>query len=394
MGIAGTTTGHRGDDLVAMRVPFVDLKRQADGLRAEFDAAFHSVVERAAYTMGPELAQFEEAFAHFCGCHHAIGVSSGTDAVKLALVAAGVQPGDDVIVPANTFIATAEAVSHIGATPVFVDCLESNGLMDTAAVGPAVTPRTTAVVPVHLYGQPVDMDALAEVASAHGLAVVEDACQAHGATYKGRPAGSFGITAAFSFYPGKNLGALGDGGAVTTNDAAAAETVRLFRNHGQADKHTHQVVGYCDRLHNLQAALLLVKLPHLAAWNEARRIAARDYDSGLAGRDGVTVTDLGEWGEAVYHLYVVMVEGRDGVRERLAERGVESGIHYPVPLHLQPAYARLGYAQGDFPVSERRAARILSLPMFPEITREQRAYVLASLAEAVAPTDLRGGERE
>ncbi len=293
MGSAGTTTGHRGDDLVAMRVPFVDLKRQAEGLRAEFDAAFHSVVERAAYTMGPELAQFEEAFAHFCGCDHAIGVSSGTDAVKLALLAAGVQPGDDVIVPANTFIATAEAVSHIGATPVFVDCLESNGLMDTAAVGPAVTPRTTAVVPVHLYGQPVDMDALAEVASAHGLAVVEDACQAHGATYKGRPAGSFGITAAFSFYPGKNLGALGDGGAVTTNDAAAADTVRLYRNHGQTDRYTHQVAGYCDRLHNLQAALLLLKLPHLAAWNEARRIAARDYDSGLAGRDGVTVTELG-----------------------------------------------------------------------------------------------------
>ena len=184
-------------------------------------------------------------------------MSSGTDAVKLALIAAGVRPGDEVIVPANTFIATAEAVSHIGAMPVFVDCLESNGLMDTAAVGPAVTPRTTAVVPVHLYGQPVDMDALAEVAAAHGLAVVEDACQAHGATYKGRPAGSLGDTAAFSFYPGKNLGALGDGGAVTTDDAHAAETVRLYRNHGQQDKYTHRVVGYCDRLHNLQAALLL-----------------------------------------------------------------------------------------------------------------------------------------
>ncbi len=203
-----------------MHVPFVDLKAQAVELRAEFDAAFRSITERAAYVMGPELTQFEEAFAAFCGCSHAVGVSSGTDAVKLALVAAGVRPGDEVIVPANTFIATAEAVSHVGATPIFVDCLESNGLMDTAAVGPAVTPRTTAVVPVHLYGQPVDMDALAEVASAHGLAVVEDACQAHGATYKGRPAGSMGHTAAFSFYPGKNLGALGDGGAVTTNDPA------------------------------------------------------------------------------------------------------------------------------------------------------------------------------
>jgi dTDP-4-amino-4,6-dideoxygalactose transaminase len=365
-------------------VPFVDLKIQAAELRAEFDAAFGSVLERAAYTMGPELREFEDRFAAFTGCSHAVGVSSGTDAVKLALIAAGVRPGDDVIVPANTFIATAEAVSHIGATPVFVDCLESNGLMDTAAVGPAVTPRTTAVVPVHLYGQPVDMDALAEVASAHGLAVVEDACQAHGATYKGRPVGSLGATAAFSFYPGKNLGALGDGGAVTTNDPAAAETVRLYRNHGQEDKYTHRVAGYCDRLHNLQAALLLVKLPHLAAWNEARRTAARDYDSALGGRHDVAVTELGDRLEAVYHLYVVMVEDRDGVRERLEAAGVDSGIHYPVPLHVQPAYDGLGYSAGDFPIAERRAGRILSLPMFPEIDQSQRAYVVAALDQALA----------
>lgn len=367
-----------------MHVPFVDLKIQAVELRAEFDAAFRSITERAAYVMGPELTQFEEAFAAFCGCSHAVGVSSGTDAVKLALIAAGVRPGDEVIVPANTFIATAEAVSHVGATPVFVDCLESNGLMDTAAVGPAVTPRTTAVVPVHLYGQPVDMDALAEVASAHGLAVVEDACQAHGATYKGRPAGSMGHTAAFSFYPGKNLGALGDGGAVTTNDPAAAETVRLYRNHGQEDKYTHRVVGYCDRLHNLQAALLLVKLPRLAGWNQARRLAATDYDAALVGRHGVWVTDRSEAIEAVYHLYVVMVDDRDGVRQRLGERGVESGIHYPVPLHVQPAYQGLGYGVGDFPVAERRAERILSLPMYPEIDQAHRDYVVAALGQALA----------
>jgi dTDP-4-amino-4,6-dideoxygalactose transaminase len=390
--IAGTTTGHRGDDLVAMHVPFVDLRRQAEGLRADFDAVFRSVVERAAYTMGPELAQFEEVFARFCGCDHAIGVSSGTDAVKLALLAAGVQPGDDVVVPANTFIATAEAVSHLGATPVFVDCLEGTGLMDPAAIGPAVTPRPTAVVPVHLYGQTVDMDAVFEAASRHGLAVVEDACQAHGATYKGRPAGSLGITAAFSFYPGKNLGALGDGGAVTTNDPAAADTVRLYRNHGQTDRYTHQVVGYCDRLHNLQAALLLLKMRHLAAWNDARRAAARDYDSAMVGMDGVAVTEARDGNEVVYHLYVVTVDERERIRERLGELGVESGVHYPVPLHIQPAYAKLGYAQGDFPVAERRAARMISLPMFPEITREQRAYVVASLAEAMDPTDPRGGE--
>ena len=384
MGIAGATTEHRGDGLATMHVPFVDLRIQAVELRAEFDAAFGSILERAAYTMGPELAQFEEAFAALCGCDHAVGVSSGTDAVKLALIAAGVRPGDDVIVPANTFIATAEAVSHVGATPVFVDCLEGNGLMDVAAVGPAVTPRTTAVVPVHLYGQTVDMDALTEVVSRQGLAVVEDACQAHGAAYKGRPAGSLGDTAAFSFYPGKNLGALGDGGAVTTNDRAAADTVRLYRNHGQEDKYTHRVAGYCDRLHNLQAALLLVKLPRLAAWNEARRVAATDYDSALAGRHGVTVTEQGDNVEAVYHLYVVMVDDRDGVRQRLGEWGVESGIHYPVPLHTQPAYQSLGYSLGDFPVAERRAARILSLPMFPEIDTAQRAHVVAALEQALA----------
>lgn len=384
MGIAGATTENRGDGLATMHVPFVDLKRQAVELRAEFDAAIASVIDRAAYTMGPELQQFEEAFAAFCGCSHAVGVSSGTDAVKLALVAAGVRPGDEVIVPANTFIATAEAVSHIGATPVFVDCLEGSGLMDPAAVGPAVTPRTTAVVPVHLYGQPVDMDALAEVAATHGLAVVEDACQAHGATYKGRPVGSLGVTAAFSFYPGKNLGALGDGGAVTTSDPAAAEVVRLYRNHGQEDKYTHRVIGYCDRLHNLQAALLLVKLQRLAGWNEARRGAARDYDSTLEGRHGLTLTEVADGREAVYHLYVVMVEDRDGVRQQLGERGVESGIHYPVPLHLQPAYEGLGYGVGDFPVAERRAERILSLPMFPEIDSAQRAYVVAALEQALA----------
>jgi len=382
--IAGATTESRGDGLAAMRVPFVDLKRQATELRAEFDAVIASVIDRAAYTMGPELSRFEEEFAALCGCAHAVGVSSGTDAVKLALLAAGVRPGDEVIVPANTFIATAEAVSHVGATPVFVDCREGDGLIDPAAIGPAVTPRTAAVIPVHLYGQPADMDAVLRVATERGLAVVEDACQAHGATYKGRPVGSLGTAAAFSFYPGKNLGALGDGGAVTTNDAGAADLVRLYRNHGQEDKYTHRVVGYCDRLHNLQAALLLVKLRRLASWNAARRAAARDYDSAFAGNDGVTVTQVSGAVGAVHHLYVVMLEDRDGVRQRLGERGVESGIHYPVPLHLQPAYAGLGYGTGDLPVAERRAARILSLPMFPEIDAAQRAHVVAALGQALA----------
>ena len=275
-------------------------------------------------------------------------------------------PGDEVFVPVNTFIATAEAVSHIGAVPVFVDCLEETALIDPAALEAAAEEHeglATAVVPVHLYGQPCDMDAIQEVADRHGLAVVEDACQAHGASYKGRPCGSMGVTAAFSFYPGKNLGALGDGGAVTTASAAAAERLRLLRNHGQAGKHTHRVVGYCDRLHNLQAALLSVKLARLQAWNEARRAAAERYAAGLT-RTSRRAADGRQRRRRthVFHLYVVrLLDGdtdlRDTVRERLAAAGIESGIHYTRPLHLQPAYAHLGYRRGEFPVAERLAPR-------------------------------------
>jgi len=381
---AGATLVNRSDGTAAMHVPFVDLKIQAVHLRGEYEAALWSVIDRAAYTMGPELEQFEGAFAAFCGCAHAIGVSSGTDALKLALIAVGVKPGDEVIVPANTFIATAEAVSHIGARPVFVDCLADSGLIDPEAIGPAMGPRTTAIVPVHLYGRPADLDAVQRAADAHGLAVVEDACQAHGATWRGRPVGSFGAAAAFSFYPGKNLGALGDGGAVTTRDDAVAAKARLYRNHGQIDKYTHQVVGYCDRLHNLQAALLLVKLAHLPAWNEARRNAARDYDRRLSGIGGVEAPERADGFEEVHHLYVVSAPARDEVRAKLADAGVETGIHYPVPLHLQPAYGDSGHGAGDFPNAEHRAGRIISLPMFPEISEAQRAYVVAELERALA----------
>lgn len=381
---AGATIVEGADGTAPAHVPFVDLTIQAQTLRREFDAALWSVIDRAAFTLGPELERFEQAFAELCGCSFAVGVSSGTDALKLALLAAGVRPGDEVLVPANTFIATAEAVSHIGATPVFVDCREDDGLIDPAGIGPAVTPRTTAVVPVHLYGHPVDWDAVARAADRHGLVLVEDACQAHGAVYKGRRVGSLGTAAAFSFYPGKNLGAFGDGGAVTTDDEALAARLRLYRNHGQEDKFTHRVVGYCDRLHNLQAALLLVKLPHLAAWNEARRNAARDYDAALSGIAGVKIPVTQRQVEAVYHLYVVEVEQRDEMRRRLGEMGVATGIHYPVPLHLQPAYRHLGYGDGDFPAAERRAKRIVSLPMFPEIDERQRARVIAALRQALA----------
>ena len=374
-----------------MRVPFVDLQVQARELHDELDAALWSVIDRGAYTLGPELREFEASFAAFCGCAHAVGVSSGTDAVKLALLGAGVAPGDEVLVPANTFMATAEAIAHVQARPVFVDCLEDSALIDPAALRAAAARHAktaTAVVPVHLYGQSCDMDAIQDIADHYGLAVVEDACQAHGATYKGRPCGSMGAAAAFSFYPGKNLGALGDGGAVTTQSAAVAERLRCLRNHGQTDKYTHAAIGYCDRLHNLQAALLSVKLTRLPDWNDRRRTAAKRYTSSVKGIGGVRPIAGNGYGESVFHLYVVRLLGadavrRDAVRDHLAAAFVECGVHYPVPLHLQPAWEHLGYRSGDLPVAERLGGQILSLPMFPEITPEQQDHVVSALALAL-----------
>jgi dTDP-4-amino-4,6-dideoxygalactose transaminase len=366
-----------------MRVPFVDLKAQSETLGDTYDSLFKSVVARAAYTLGPELSQFEKEFAEYCDCDYGVGVSSGTDALKLAYLAAGVGPGDEVIVPVNTFIATAEAVSHLGATPVFVDCLAETANIDPELIERAITSRTKAVVPVHLYGQPADMDAILAVAAPHGIPVIEDACQAHGAKYHGRRAGSMGLASAFSFYPGKNLGALGDGGAVVTNDAGVAEKLGLLRNHGQSDKYTHGCVGYCDRLHNLQAAFLSAKLAHLDEWNDARRAAAARYDSLLADVAGVTRLTTIEDVVHVHHLYVVLVDDRDRVRDALADAGVDTGIHYPVPLHLTPAYHSLGYAAGDFPVAEALAARSMSLPMHPHLSAAQTEYVVAQLARAL-----------
>jgi dTDP-4-amino-4,6-dideoxygalactose transaminase len=367
-----------------MRVPFVDLKAQAESLGAAYGSLLESIVSRAAYTMGPELAKFEEEFASYCGCEHAVGVSSGTDALKLAYLAAGVGPGDEVILPVNTFIATAEAASHIGARPVFVDCLAGTANIDPALVEGAVTDRTRAIVPVHLYGQPADMDAIQAVAGQRGIPVIEDACQAHGAEYRGRRTGALGLAAAFSFYPGKNLGALGDGGAVVTDDEDVTTRIRLLRNHGQEDKYTHRVIGYCDRLHNLQAAFLSAKLSHLDEWNDSRRLAASRYDAMLADVAGVrrlsTIGDVVH----VYHLYVVLVDDRDRVREALAAAGIETGIHYPVPLHLTPAYSSLGYVIGDFPVAEALAKRSMSLPMHPYLSSTQTEYVVEQLVRAVS----------
>ena len=312
-----------------------------------------------------------------------MGVSSGTDALKLAYLAAGVAPGDEVIVPVNTFIATAEAVSHVGARPVFVDCLESTANIDPSLLESAITDQTRAIAPVHLYGQPADMDAVLSIAARHGIPVIEDACQSHGARYRGRRTGSMGLAAAFSFYPGKNLGALGDGGMVVTNDAEVAEKIRLLRNHGQEDKYTHRVGGYCDRLHNLQAAFLSAKLPHLDEWNDARRAAATRYDELLADVAGVQLLSTLADVVHVHHLYVVLVDARDRVRDELAAAGVDTGIHYPVPLHLTPAYSWLGYAKGDFPIAEALAQRSVSLPMHPYLSDAQIEYVAEQLVRAV-----------
>jgi len=275
-------------------------------------------------------------------------------------------------------------VSHCGATPVFVDCLPDTANIDPRKIEAALTERTKAVVPVHLYGQPADMDPILELAARRGLAVVEDACQAHGALYKGKPCGSLGIAAAFSFYPGKNLGALGDGGAVTTSSREAFATVTLLRNHGEHPKSVHSAVGYCNRLHNLQAGFLAAKLPYLPAWNESRRRAAARYDELLVGVPGVAPIAVRGDVVPVRHLYVVQVDGRDAVRERLRAAGVDSGIHYPTPLHLTPAYSSLGYGRGDFPVAEAIAPRLLSLPMYPQISDAQIDYVVARLATAPA----------
>ncbi len=372
-----------------MKVPFVDLKTQGDQLLPQYQQALASIVGRAAYVMGQELKDFEAAFAAYCASAHAVGVSSGTDALVLAYKAVGIGPGDEVILPANTFMATAEAVSHAGGTPVVVDVLADTANIDPAAIEAAVTPRTKAIVPVHLFGQPADMDAIAAIAKKHGVVVVEDACQAHGATYKGRVAGSLSDIAAFSFYPGKNLGALGDAGAVTTSDAELAEAVRVLRNHGEKTKSNHTVVGYCARLDNLQAAFLQIKLQYLPEWNKARRAAAKHYDSLLAeiARSGGAplATPVAERPdvEAVYHLYVVQVDERDAVRAKLDEAGIGTGIHYPVPMHLHEAYAHLGYKRGAFPVAESMADSMLSLPMFPEISEGQIDYVVEQLRNAL-----------
>ncbi|MCL5999489.1 MAG: DegT/DnrJ/EryC1/StrS family aminotransferase [Chloroflexi bacterium] len=366
-----------------MTVPFVDLKTQYQTLKPQMDRAIASVLERSAYVMATEHSEFEREFASYIGVKQCLGVSTGTDALELALRACDIGPGDEVITVPNTFIATTEAISVTGAAIRWVDVDPRTYNMNPDKIEAAITPRTKALLPVHLYGQPADMGPIMGIARRHGLRVIEDCAQAHGAKYQGQKAGTFGDVACFSFYPGKNLGAYGDGGAVVTNDEAIATRVRLLRNHGSREKYIHEIEGYCRRLDNLQAAVLRVKLPYLDAWNARRRDAAERYNERLAQVPGVVTPYVLPGTEPVYHLYVVQVPDRDQVRAALQSEGIETGIHYPVPLHQQPAYARYGHTAQDFLVSTTLGPRILSLPMFPEISESQIQQVVDALHKVI-----------
>lgn len=356
-------------------IPLVDLQAQYVAMRTDIDKAIQSVIDSSAFIMGPDVRRFEEAFASFCGVAHCVGVSNGTAALELALRALKIGPGAEVITASHTFIATAEAISNVGAKPVFVDIDPATYTIAPAAVAAAITPATRAILPVHIYGQPAAMTELNELANAHGLAVIEDAAQAHGATWQGQRAGSLANLACFSFYPGKNLGAYGDAGAITTNDETLAETVRLLRNHGRRSKYVHDLVGTNERIDTLQAAILAAKLPHLTEWTAKRQRLAARYNALLADCE-VALPHVAPEATSAWHLYVIRTPHRDQLLHFLKEHGVEGGIHYPVPLHLQPAYANLGYQRGDLPVTEAVAHTCLSLPLYPEMTAAQQDRVV------------------
>jgi dTDP-4-amino-4,6-dideoxygalactose transaminase len=360
------------------QVQLVDLTAQYRTIAGEVTRAITKVIADGDFILGHELELFEEEFADFCGVRYSVGVDSGTSALELALVAYEIGAGSEVIAPANTFIATALAISHVGATPVLVDVDPRTYTIDAAAVRRALTSRTKAIIPVHLNGHPARMDAIQEIAEEHSLIVIEDACQAHGSSYHGKRAGSMGHAAAFSFYPGKNLGAYGDGGMITTNDLAIAKRVKMLRNYGQSEKYHHLLQGYNRRLDTLQAAVLRVKLRHLESWNAARRWNAQVYNKLLAD-SGVALPCEAPDAVSAWHLYVIRVVHRDALRDHLARQGISTGVHYPVPVHLQPACENLGYKPGDFPVTEASAQRILSLPMYAELTQQQLEWVAETI---------------
>jgi dTDP-4-amino-4,6-dideoxygalactose transaminase len=365
-----------------MRVPFVDLRRQYEAVKPQIDAAIASVLARSAYVGGADLDEFERWFASYCGVRRAVGVSSGTRAIELVLRGLGIGAGDEVITSANTFIATAAAVTAAGARPVLVDVEDATGNLDPNRLESAITARTKAVIPVHLYGRPAAMRDVLDLAARRGLAVIEDAAQAHGARYRGARAGSLGVAGCFSFYPTKNLGAFGDAGIVTTSDDALAARLARLRDHGRISKYEHGLVGYTARLDNLQAAVLRVQAEKLDEWNARRRQAAAWYAQSLPS--SLTCPEDDPENESVYHLFVVRVMRRDEFRTHLERAGVATGVHYPVPVHLQPAYRELGYSVGDFPVTERLTREIVSLPMHPFLTRADVEYVASAAAEFLA----------
>jgi dTDP-4-amino-4,6-dideoxygalactose transaminase len=366
-----------------MKVPFLDLKAHHAPFIEKFDRAIREVIESSAFAGGPFVEKFEEEFAAFCGSSHAIAVGNGTDALWLALLALGIGEGDEVITVPNTFIATAEAITYCKARPVFVDVDQDTFTMNPAALEKSVTEKTKAIIPVHLFGQPADMDPILEFARANGLFVVEDAAQAHGAEYKGRTAGTMGDAGCFSFYPGKNLGAFGEAGAVVTNDPELRKQIQMLRDHGQSRKYYHTLMGWNCRMDGIQAAVLSIKLGHLAEANSLRRKHAAEYNQAFSEIDEVLTPFEAMYARHVYHVYAIRVQERDVVARNLQEKGVGCAVHYPVPIHLQEACRNLGYKKGAFPIAESLADQFLSLPMFPELTEEQIDYVACCVSEAV-----------
>jgi len=362
-----------------MQIPFLDLKAHHASIREELDAAIREVIDSSAFAGGPFVAKFEQDFAKFCGTANSIGVGNGTDALWLVMLALGIGPGDEVITVPMTFMATTEAISYCGAKPVFVDIDERTYTLNPDLLEHAITPRTKAIIPVHLFGQTADMDPILDIAKRRGLAVIEDACQAHGAEYRGRKAGSIGTAGCFSFYPGKNLGALGEAGAVVTNSEELKNKIQMLREHGQAKKYYHTLIGWNARMDGIQGAALRVKLKHLDRANEARRAHARFYDQQLAEVEEIILPTEAEYARHVYHLYVVRLQDRDRVLQAMADKGKASGNHYPNPVHLQEAYSFLGHRKGSFPVAERCAEEFLSLPMYPELTPPQLEAVVHEL---------------
>ena len=360
------------------QIPLVNLNRQYQNIKHEIDNVIQHVLDNGHFIMGEDVSFFEKEFAQYTGTSHCISVNSGTDALILSLQALGIKQGDEVLVPVNTFVATAFAVTATGATPVFVDIDPVTYLIDVTQIEVKITKNTKAIIPVHLYGQAVPMNDIMAIAKKHSLFVIEDACQAHGALYQGKKVGSIGDVGCFSFYPGKNLGAYGDGGAIVTSNPVLAEKLTLLRQYGEKRKYIHQTYGTNSRLDTLQAAILRIKLKYLDQWNTLRMHHAKEYDAALSS-SGLHKPTLYTDGSHVYHLYVVRVKNREHIQKQLAQEGISTGIHYPIPLHLQEAFSTLGYKQGDFPHAEKTAQQILSLPLFPELTIQEIAIITSTL---------------